>query len=98
MILRYGLRGYSDKLVRQQIFYAHKQFLLTHKHILLTSDQDHQKFEKFPTSEKFEKHSCRSHSSPSKKNEGFCGRCKTSRCEIWEHIVSTDQHNTTQPT
>ena len=29
------------------------------------------------------------------KNEGFCGACKKSRCEIREHIVSTDSSNST---
>ena len=29
------------------------------------------------------------------KNEGFCGPCKKSRCEICEHIVSTNSFKST---
>ena len=32
---------------------------------------------------------------PVVKNEGFCGPCKKSRCEICEHIVSTDTFKST---
>ena len=32
---------------------------------------------------------------PVQKNEGFCGPCKKSRCEICEHIVSTDSLKST---
>ena len=32
---------------------------------------------------------------PVVKNEGFCGPCKKSRCEICEHIVSTDSFKST---
>ena len=96
-------RGYSDKLVRQQILKARKQkrkdllnnmkdkrndyklvFNITYHpnfsnlkdtmsflHLLLTPDQEHQQvFHKyfhywFPKSKKFERHSCKSESSPS---------------------------------
>ena len=30
-----------------------------------------------------------------KKNEGFCGPCKKSKCEICEHIVSTNSFKST---
>ena len=121
-------RGYSDKLVRQQILNARKHkrkdilndmkddrndyklvFNITYHpnfsnskdtmlflHLLLTPDQEHQKvFHKVPIigfrREKSLKYILVRAKVPlGHKNEGFCGLCKKSRCEICEHIVSTD--------
>ena len=49
----------------------------------------------FPKSEKFERYSCQSQSSPLQKNEGFCGPCKKPRCEICKHIVNTNSFKST---
>ena len=126
-------RGYSDKLVRQQILKARKQkrkdlldnmkdkinyyklvFNITYHpnfsnlkdtmsflHLLLTLDQEHQQvFHKVPIigfrrAKSLKDILVRTKVSPVLKNEGSCGPCKKSRCEICEHIVSTDNFKST---
>ena len=65
-------------------------------HLLLTRDQEHQKvFHKvsvigFRRTKSLKDILVRVKVSPVMKNEEFCGPCKKWRCEICEHIVSTD--------
>ena len=70
-------------------------------HLLLTPDQEHQKvFHKVPIigfrrAKNLKNFLVRAKVSPVQKNEGFCGLCKKSRCEICEHIVSIDSFKST---
>ena len=70
-------------------------------HLSLTPDQEHQKvFHKVPIigfrrANSFKDILVRAKFPPVNKDEGFCGPCKKSRCEICEHIVSTDNFKST---
>ena len=70
-------------------------------HLLLTPDQEHQKvFHKVPIIgfrrvKSLKDILVRAKVPLVQKNEGFCGPCKKSRCEICEHIVSTDSFKST---
>ena len=70
-------------------------------HLLLTPDQEHQQlFHKVPIigfrrAKSLKDILVRAKVPPVLKNEGFCGPCKKSRCEICEHIVSTDSFKST---
>ena len=63
-------------------------------HLLLTPDQEYQKvFHKVPIIGFWRAKSLKdilvgAKVPPVQKNEGFCGPCKKSRCEICEHTVS----------
>ena len=70
-------------------------------HLLLTLDQEHQQvFHKVPIigfqrAKSLKDILVKSESSPVLKKEGFCGPCKKPRCEICEHILSTDSFKST---
>ena len=70
-------------------------------HLLLKPDQKHQKvFHKVPIvgfrrAKSSKDILVRAKVPPVKKNEGFCGPCEKSRCEICEHIVITDSFKLT---
>ena len=70
-------------------------------HVLLTPDREHQQtFHKVPIigfrrAKGLKDILVRAKVPPVLKNEGFCGPCKKSRCEICEHIVSTDSFKST---
>ena len=70
-------------------------------HLLLTSDQEHQKvFHKvliigFQRPKSMKDILLRAKVPPVQKNEEFCGPCKKSRSEICEHVVSTDSFKST---
>ena len=70
-------------------------------HLLLTPDQEQQQpFHKVPIislqrAKSLKDIHVRANVPPVLKNEGFCGPCKKSRCEICEHIVSTDSFKST---
>ena len=65
-------------------------------HLLLTPDQEHLKvFHKVPIigfriAKSLKDILVRAKVSPLQKNEGFCRRCKKSRCEICVHMVNTN--------
>ena len=69
--------------------------------LLLTPDQEHQKvFHKVPIigfrkAKNLKDILVRAKVPPVQKSEGFCGPCKKSRCEICEHILSTDSFKST---
>ena len=70
-------------------------------HLLLAPDQEHQQvFYKVPIigfrrAKSLKDILVRAKVPPVLKNEGSCGPCKKSRCEICEHIVSTDNFKST---
>ena len=70
-------------------------------HLLLTPDQEHQQvFHKVPIigfqrAKRLKDILVRSKVPSVLKNEGFCGPWKKSRCQISEHIVSTDNFKST---
>ena len=70
-------------------------------HLLLTPDHKHQNVFHKVSIIGFRRAKClkdilvRAKVPPVQKNEGFCGPCKKSRCEICEHIVSTDSFKST---
>ena len=70
-------------------------------HVLLTPDREHQQtFHKVPIigfrrAKGLKDILVRAKGPPVLKNEGFCGPCKKSRCEICKHIVSTDSFKST---
>ena len=70
-------------------------------HLLLTPNQEHQKvFHKvsitgFRRGKSLKDILVRAKVSPVQKNEEFCGPCKKSRCEICDHIVSTNSFKST---
>ena len=70
-------------------------------HLLLTPDQEHQQvFHKVPIigfrrAKSLKDILVRAKVPPVLKNEGSCGPCKKLRCEICEHIVSTDNFKST---
>ena len=65
-------------------------------HLLLTPDQEYQKvFDKVPIigfrrAKSLKDILLRAKVPPLHKNEGFCGPCKKSRCEICKHMVNTN--------
>ena len=65
-------------------------------HLLLTPDQEHQKvFDKvaiigFRRAKSLKDILVRAKVVPVQKSKWFCGPCRKSRCEMCEHIVSTD--------
>ena len=74
---------------------------MSYLHHLLTPDQEHQNvFHKVPIigfrrMKSLKDILVRTKVPYGKKNEGFCGPCKKSRCEICEHIVSTNSFKLT---
>ena len=70
-------------------------------HFLLTPDQEHQKvFHEVPIigfrrAKSLKEILVRANVPPVKRNGGFCGPCKRLRCEVCQHIVSTDNFNST---
>ena len=70
-------------------------------HLLLTPAQEHQQvFHKVPfigfrRAKKLKDILVRAKVPPVLKIEGFCGPCKKLRCEVCEHIVSTDRFKST---
>ena len=81
--------------------FSHLKDTMSFLHLLLTPDQEHQKvFHKVPVTgfqraKKFQHILVRAKVPPLQKNEGFCGPCKKSRCEICEHMVNSNSFQST---